>query len=238
MERTSERRAVGLVVAAVVGAIAAGAIALAANGDTRSSLDDAAKLRSADLALSAYDTAAVSVSRAVALAESEAAGVADPDDVAVAVESAVSDIARVGSHLDDVSGELGAQHDVWAAAATDVLGEIDAGNPLSAAASLADVSAPAGDVFAAELIEERNDIADRVADGEDSVRWFGRVAGFLVVFLLPAAAILVYAVSARRQISSAASCSTATLLANASPNFIFPLDQTGAPAAGGPGGRS
>ena len=202
----NQSRVVGLVIAGIIGALVAGSLALSSVRKTDSALDDAAALHTADLTLSAQNTAMATIGQAVLLAEDIAIGVAQTSDVDAASAAAVESVATVEmlfSSLPAADQVLQSAFWAWEAAASNVIGAVGGDDPRLAAGELAESLAPASVTFAAELSSRRDGLAAAVDDADGSAGFFSRLAGFLVVFLLPLAAILVYRISARRQLEVA-----------------------------------
>jgi signal transduction histidine kinase len=202
----NQSRVVGLVIAGIIGALVAGALVLSSVRKTESALDDAAALHSADLTLSAQNTAMATIGQAVLLAEDLAIGVAQTGDVdaasAVAAES-VATVEMLFSSLPAADQVLQSAFSAWEAAASNVIGAVSGDDPRLAAGELAESLAPASVAFATELSSQRDGLVAAVEDADGSAGFLSRLAGFLVVFLLPLAAILVYRISARRQLDVA-----------------------------------
>lgn len=202
----NQSRVIGLVIAGIIGALVAGALALSSVLKTESALDDAASLRTADLTLSAQNTAMATIGQAVLLAEDLAIGFAQTSDVDEASAAAVESVATVEmlfSSLPATDQELQSAFSAWEAAASNVVGAVGGDDPRLAAEELAGSLAPAAATFVAELSSQRDGLAAAVQDAEGSAGFFSRLAGFLVIFVLPLAAILIYRISARRQLDVA-----------------------------------
>ena len=203
----NQSRFAGLIIAGLIGALLAGALALASVRSTGSALDEAAELRVADLTLSAQHTAMATIGQAVLLAEDLAVGVADPSDVSAATTAATESVASAA----DLFAALAANTDeataaaffAWQSAADEVLAAVGGDDPREAATLLASTLRPATDTSSTRLVVERDARAAAVADAQSGVGAFSRLAGFLVVFLFPFGAILIYRTSARRQLEVA-----------------------------------
>ncbi len=199
-------RVVGLLLAGVVGALVAGALALSSVRTTEALLEESDALRAADLTLSAQNTAMATIGQAVLLAEDLAVGVAettDVDAVSVAATESVATVDALFSSLPAANPALQSAFSAWEAAAAEVIVAVSGDNPRLAAGKLAESLSPAADWFAGELTTERDSRATAVEEADRSAGFFSRLAGFLVIFLLPLTAILISRISARRQLDIA-----------------------------------
>lgn len=208
MARISDNRVAGLLVAGIVGALIAGGLALAIVTGGDSARDDAATAHAADMAVASQDLAMSAIGQAILLAEGAESGAVVPAAVTAATSEADAAIARVGSFFnalpDSVQTSLSSKYSNWVTSAAAVVDAVDGGEAARASATLADSVAPAADDLAAGLLAERDARSSAVADADGGLGVGARLAGFLLVFLLPAIAILIYRESARRQLQAAA----------------------------------
>lgn len=193
------------IVAGIVGALIAGAFVMAGLAASSSAADDAAVLRATDLAITAEDLAMVTVGQAIAVAESVSLGAADPGELSAATRAAENAIAAVGRRFESIPGAAALatanEFDNWQTVAGQVVAAVQIGDAGGAAAQYAAEMVPAADNLSARLIETRDDYAVAVADAEGWLAYATRLAGVVFIFLLPVAAIVIYRISAQRQLA-------------------------------------
>ncbi len=207
MGRNSDSRVAGLLVAGIVGALIAGGLALSSVTTDTSALDEATALHAADMALVTQDLAMSAIGQSALVAEDAGRSIAAEPDVVAAVARADAAVSRMQAGFvslpDSVQEALASEYTDWESAAASVISSVNSGDADAALATLADSLAPAADALAAGLLAERDTRAAAVADAESGLALAARLVGFVVVFLLPLVAILIYRESARRQMHAA-----------------------------------
>lgn len=199
----------GWAIVGLAGAVllALGAMLFTNSGITSAALDEAAELHAADLSLAAQDVAMKSIGQLVLLAQDFELGVAERD----AVETAASEAQRALTELQTRTAELGEQTanvvgpslDSFQAMAAEVIQLALDENATAAADALTVQLVPLARQAASEISTERDQQSQVVADTRNLLGSVSQIAGFLIVFLLPLGAMLVYRQSVRRQLEAA-----------------------------------
>ncbi len=205
----NKSRAVGLIVAAIVGAIVAGALALSSVRNAEATVDDVSALHAVELTLLAQDTAMARIGQAVLLAEDAAIGVVRSEEVTVAATAADQAVSAVENRFASLPqparDDLSARMSAWSSAATSVVAMTADIDPASATSTMVVSLSQVTDALVDGLTSERDARAAALEDTEGGLGLAGRAIGFLVIFLLPLGAILAYRISARRQLDTAVS---------------------------------
>jgi len=192
------------IVAGIIGALLTGAFVMAGLSSSSSASDDAAALRATDLAIASEDLAMVTIGQAIAVAEGVAVAAANPGDLAAATQAAETTIAAVSERIEAIpaSGSLEATGSDWQRLAAQVVARTENGDLAGAAADFADDLVPAAATLSSGLTELRNEYAVAVADARSWQAYAMRLTGFVFIFLLPLAAIVIYRISAQRQLAA------------------------------------
>ncbi len=194
------------IVAGIIGALLTGAFVMAGLSSSSSASDNAAGLRSTDLAIAAEDLAMVTIGQAIAVAEASAVGTADPDEVEAATQAAESAIVAAGERFEEIptsaAGPLAATFDTWQELALQTVADTAGGDLNAAATRFAGDLVLAGEVLSSDLIDLRDEYAGAVADSESGLAFAMRLTGFIFIFMLPLAAIVIYRVYAQRQLAA------------------------------------
>lgn len=202
-------RNVWWIISGVIGVVllATGAFMFVSAHTTGRTLDDSAALRAADVTLVGQDVAMKSIGQLVLISQDAALGVADQDDVDLATVEAERATAELGARfatLDGtIVGELTPAFAEWQTAAADVISLAGSGMSTQAEEQLTATLVPAAAELSTHLTEERDALAQSVADARDGLAALVKVAGFLTIFLVPVIAVLFYRLAARRQLQQA-----------------------------------
>jgi signal transduction histidine kinase len=207
MNSKPDNRVVGRVVAAIAGALIVGAWALTSVVGVDSSLDEAAALRAIDLSVSTQDLARSAVGQTVLISDAVAHGGAADGDIDVAVDTSTATIADAALRFEQIPVDIRAQHEdgftTWQALAEQTVAAAVDGDPELAADTMTGSFALTADLLAADLLTERDRLAESIADAKSVAGGLARILGFAVVFVLPLAAIVAYRIAAQRRLSTA-----------------------------------
>jgi signal transduction histidine kinase len=194
------------IVAAIIGALVAGAFIMTNLSASSSAADDAAALRATDLTIAAEDLAMVTIGQAIAVAEGASGDTFDPVELGAAADAAEMAVLAVGERFEAIpageTGSLAADLDDWQSVAGRIVAASRIGDEAGAAAAFSDELLPAEEALSSGLIDLRDEYAAAVSDARGWLAYAMRLAGFVFIFMLPLAAIVAHRVSAQRQLAT------------------------------------
>jgi signal transduction histidine kinase len=193
-------------VAAVVVLLTVAALVFTNASSSKSLIDDAQILRSAEAALGANDIALKALTQAVLLAEDELFGVADKATVSISVaeaERTTTELDQASSTLQALLAEPGPLEQATEAAvetSSEVIVLINDDRVEDAGELLAGPAKTRSEALRDTLSIQRDETASALADADRVTGILVSIARYVLALLIPGVAILAYRFMARRQL--------------------------------------
>ena len=193
-------------VAAVVILLTVAALVFTNASSSKSLIEDAQILRSAEAALGANDVALKALTQAVLLAEDELFGVADKATVSISVTEAERTIARLNQEALTLQallaqpGPLKQATEATVETSSEVVVLINEGRVEDAGELLAGPAKTRFEALRDTLSIQRDETASALADADQVTGVLVGIARYVLALLIPGVAILAYRFMARRQL--------------------------------------